>query len=137
MFTAPALAANAFTKPRRLTPSRASVMVVLPGVVCRSTAHLPIRPLRPRLLTPGPSRNRVGEFFAGLFLSTAQNSSGSWVHKVHPSAGCAFNPMIGVGILECLFRQRRLNRVAGDRADKNERSHGTQESVFLFTKPSG
>jgi hypothetical protein len=63
-------------------------------------------------------------FFAGLFLSTAQNSSGNWVQKVHPSAGCAFNPMIGVGILECLFRQRRLNRAAGDRADKNERSHG-------------
>ena len=61
--------------------------------------------------------------FSGLFLSTPQNSSGSWVHKVHPSAGCAFNSMIGVGILECLFRQRRLNRVPGDRADKNERSH--------------
>src|SRR5215471_13128309 len=30
MLTAPAPAANDFTKPRRLTPSRASVMVVLP-----------------------------------------------------------------------------------------------------------
>jgi hypothetical protein len=31
--------------------------------------------------------------------------------------------MIRVGIVECLLRQRRLNRAAGDRADKNERSH--------------
>jgi hypothetical protein len=42
---------------------------------------------------------------------------------LRPSAGCAFDTMIRVGILECLFGQRRRNRAAHDRANENECSH--------------
>ena len=50
-------------------------------------------------------------------------SARTWVHKVRPSAGCAFDTMIRVGILECLFGQRCRNRAAHDRANENECSH--------------
>ena len=68
-------------------------------------------------------RVRSAALVCASFLATAQNSARTWVHKVRPSAGCAFDTMIRVGILECLFGQRCRNRAAHDRANENECSH--------------
>jgi hypothetical protein len=74
----------------------------------------------------------LGGFVCASLLSAPPNPARTWVHKMGPTAGCAFDPMIRAGIVECLFGQRRRSRTAHGRANENECSH-----VRERTRPSG
>jgi hypothetical protein len=93
------------------------------SLLCVTERELAPAGLPARGFPLSPLSRRGKESLFGLLLPAAQNPAASWVHKVHPSAGRAFNSMIGFGVLECLFGQRGLNRTADDGADKNQRSH--------------